>query len=261
MWKKQKTGFTLIELLVVIAVISILLSALTPSLNRAKEAGKRAVCLYNTRNLAIAVLNYCQDNDGFFPSCNSGQNGPNCKGWVTTVLDKGMYVFPIPTSPIEVQLKSLRQGSIYPYIETEGVYHCPVAKITETRTYSMFVSINVGSAWLGPNITKLNEIRNSGSRGLFIDDYMDNWDADWTIYYDRPQWWNPIPMRHGKGTVLSCADGHSEWWDWKDSRTVEIAKLSWADAESKRGTALFNQPDNPDLIKSQMTTWGRLGYK
>lgn len=254
-------AFTLIELLVVVAVISLLLSVLVPTLDRAKEGGKRAVCLQNTRTLAMATLNYCQDNDGFFPSCNSGQYTPTCRGWVSTVLENGAVVYPVPSSPLEVQLKSLRLGVLYPYIETEGSYRCPVAKKNETRTYSMFVSINVGSSWLGLNITKLSEIRNSGSRGLFIDDYMDNWDADWTIYYDRPQWWNPIPMRHGKGTVLSYADGHSEWWDWKDTRTLEIARLSWAEAESKRTTALFNQPDNPDLIKSQMTTWGRLGYK
>jgi prepilin-type N-terminal cleavage/methylation domain-containing protein len=259
--KMGPRAFTLIELLVVIAVISILLSTLTPSLNRAKEAGKRAVCLQNTRTLAIATLNYCQDNDGFFPSCNSGQNAPTCKGWVSTVVYNGATIYPTPADPIEVQLKSLRHGSLYPYVETEGSYHCPVARSTETRTYSMFVSINVGSAWLGPNITKLNEIRNSGSRGLFIDDYMDNWDADWTIYYDQPRWWNPIPMRHGKGTVISCADGHAEWWDWKDSRTVDLARLSWADAESKRTTDLFYQPDNPDLAKAQRTTWGKLGYK
>ncbi len=259
--KKTPRAFTLIELLVVIAMIGLLLSVLIPTLNRAKEAGKRAVCLENTKSLAVATLNYCQDNDGFFPSCNSGRNDPTCKGWVSVVLVNGTYVYPVPSSPMNVQLESIRKGSLFPYIETEGTYRCPVAQKTETRTYSMFVSINVGSEWLGPNITKLNEIRNSGSRGLFVDDYMDNWDADWTIHYNQPRWWNPIPMRHGKGTVISCADGHSEWWDWKDLRTVEVARLSWAQAESKRDTALFYQPNNPDLIKSQMTTWGRLGYK
>ncbi len=259
--KKGTRAFTLIELLVVIAVIAILLGILIPGLNRAKESGKRAVCFQNTRTLSTAALLYCQDNDAIFPSCNAGQNTATCKGWVSMVLYQGSYVYPFQTDPIEIQLESLRNGSLYPYIEAEGSYHCPVAKKTETRTYSMFESINLGRDFQGgPIVTKLGEIRNTGARGLFIDDYMDNWDADWTISYIEPRWWNPVPMRHGKGTVLSFADGHSEWWAWKDTRTVEIARLSWAEAESQRTSGPFFQPNNPDLIRSQMATWGRLGY-
>jgi prepilin-type processing-associated H-X9-DG protein len=209
----------------------------------------------------MAALSYCQDNDAIFPSCNAGNNLPNCKGWVTRILLNGAYVFPFPTDPIEKQLESIRNGCLYPYIEAEGSYHCPVAKKNETRTYSMFESINLGSDWLGPTVTKLSDLRNTGARGLFIDDYMDNWDADWTIYYDQPKWWNPVPMRHGKGTVLSFADGHSEWWAWKDTRTVNLARLSWEEQESKRDIdPAFIQPNNPDLIRCQMATWGRLGY-
>lgn len=48
---RQLFGFTLIELLVVIAIIAVLMAVLLPSLNRAREAGKRAACLNNTRSL------------------------------------------------------------------------------------------------------------------------------------------------------------------------------------------------------------------
>ncbi len=42
---RRPTGFTLIELLVVIAVVAVLLAILLPSLNRAREAGRRAACM------------------------------------------------------------------------------------------------------------------------------------------------------------------------------------------------------------------------
>ncbi|MCM8541100.1 MAG: prepilin-type N-terminal cleavage/methylation domain-containing protein [Lentisphaeraceae bacterium] len=50
--------FTLIELLVVIAIIGILSSILIPSLSRAREKGKRAVCLSNLKQLGICFMLY-----------------------------------------------------------------------------------------------------------------------------------------------------------------------------------------------------------
>ena len=60
-------AFTLIELLVVVAVIAILASMFLPALARSKEAGKKARCTSNLRQVYLAVGMYADDNDGYLP--------------------------------------------------------------------------------------------------------------------------------------------------------------------------------------------------
>ncbi|MDD7984952.1 prepilin-type N-terminal cleavage/methylation domain-containing protein [Lentisphaera marina] len=59
--------FTLIEILVVVAIIGILASLLLPSLSRARERGKAAVCLSNLKQVGVGTYMYTEDNENLFP--------------------------------------------------------------------------------------------------------------------------------------------------------------------------------------------------
>ena len=81
----KRNKFTLIELLVVVAIIGILASLLLPSLARARESGKRAVCKSNLHQIGIAIYNYADSNNDKIPD-NYGTSNAH---WRFTILENG----------------------------------------------------------------------------------------------------------------------------------------------------------------------------
>jgi len=70
---RRLKGFTLIELLVVIAIIGILAAMVFPVFARARESARKAVCLSNVKNIALAVQMYLADNNDTLPPLETRQ--------------------------------------------------------------------------------------------------------------------------------------------------------------------------------------------
>src|SRR5712691_2053452 len=92
---ERRKGFTLIELLVVIAIIAILAAILFPVFAQARDKARQTTCLSNTKEMALAILQYTQDYDETFPrDTYDGQ-------------------------------KTWWMDYVQPYIKSEAIWRCP----------------------------------------------------------------------------------------------------------------------------------------
>jgi prepilin-type N-terminal cleavage/methylation domain-containing protein/prepilin-type processing-associated H-X9-DG protein len=124
----RRRGFTLIELLVVIAIIGILAAMVFPVFARARESARKAVCLSNVKNIALAIQMYLADNNDTLPPKESRpevQEWFDVKGW-TQWGDGGWSCTETPglANPYLNWVVVLDE-----YIKNRDVWRCPSAKV------------------------------------------------------------------------------------------------------------------------------------
>src|SRR5438128_1859621 len=74
-WQARRRAFTLVEMLVVISIIAVLAALLLPYVNMAREAGRRASCSNNLRNLGLAAQQF-DSAKGYYPASRTFLNDP-----------------------------------------------------------------------------------------------------------------------------------------------------------------------------------------
>ena len=259
----KQQGFTLIELLVVIAIIAILMAVLMPALARVREQGKRAACMGQLKQLTLAWIMYADENDGKIVNGATGFSNQNM-AWGDH-RNELAWVDGFARNDWDAQLQAIRDGALYPYLKNEDIYRCPTGRRGEALTYSIMFSMNaVNHPWVqgvqGAHVKKISEIvPNTAMRLVFIDEGYMTSDA-YAVYYDREQWFDSPPVRHGDGTTLSYADGHADHWKWKGTDTIKHAR-----DEENTGPQVGRTPQTDegfqDLYDMQRGCWGKLGYQ
>ena len=267
----SKKGFTLIELLVVIAIIALLLAIILPALNKVKMQAKTVICSVNCRSLSTAWNTYAMENDDKIVSSYTGYSsffnelsfGPpvDCPnpwiGWAgyTDLSDS--------TLAKERQLKAIKMGKLYPYLETPKVYRCPASRKYEIIGFTIPDLLGHpdpdGNWTFGgqPTVYQMSEIKSPGSRIVFLDEGYVSF-GGYTIYYHEPWWHDVPPVRHNNGITLGYIDGHAEFYKWRDKDTIELGEK--ADQGVNIGGPPYMDPGNPDLMMMQRGIYGKLGY-
>lgn len=285
--KKIEKAFTLIELLVVIAIIALLLSILLPGLQRAKEAGMRAVCLSDLHQLGLSWVLYAEEskglivNGGTSPMQNLGGSpikygwwpgySPSWVGWMKPAtalpIQEGSTSVSSYGTTLQEQLEEIKIGLLYKYSNNLKSYKCPVGRPGNERTYSIVDSMN-GWDWApwglkGDFIRKIAQVKRTSERMVFLDCGEQSY-ASWSLQPPPAiQWIEPAQSRHSDGTTFSFVDGHSEYWKWTHANTKMIGKWSLFRYFLTSGSAWYYPsispgPDpNPDYLRLQKAIWGK----
>ena len=254
----------MIELLVVIAIIAVLMAILMPTLNRAREQGKRAACLSNLKQLMLAWGMYADDNDEKIVMASTREQHETTWGGTQSKPYKCWvyYIDPAVYSE-EERLQAIRAGGLYKYIKNEKLYKCPTGIRGEVVTYAIPDVLNghriSDISTRGLVIKKRVDISRPSERIVFLDEGELS-PSSWTIWYSEPRWWDKPSSRHGVGTNFAFADYHAEYYKWRDPRTMDIARMTRSEYVPSKGT-LSHQPDNADLRWIQRRVFGKIGYE
>lgn len=261
---RKRVAFTLIELLVVIAIIAILASLLLPVLSRAKDKGYGAIDLNNNRQVMIAMTMYTQDHEDYMPA----------PGWGTGRAS-WLYGAGFPRGGngatdqmVARQLESVKKGQLWPYLETEKVYICPLdfkeQKGSKKRLFNQRVVYLSSYVWNG-SIISYGRLANANTHKLssFKSHYILQWEGDelnpffFNDVSSRPD--RGISQRHGTiaakdfrrnaggGAHVGTFGGSARYITYTEYYALAGAPMTSGAAlsDSALPNALWNDPQDP----------------
>jgi prepilin-type N-terminal cleavage/methylation domain-containing protein/prepilin-type processing-associated H-X9-DG protein len=113
----NRRAFTLVELLVVIGIIAVLIGILLPSLNKARRQAFTAQCQSNMRQIAMALINYINDNQGNLIPDTISKDAPFNDGWFWAGELLNQHYISAPNI--------YANGATTPVIPQTSVFRCP----------------------------------------------------------------------------------------------------------------------------------------
>ena len=150
----KRTGFTLVELLVVISIIAVLAGLLMPAIQAAREAARRAQCINNQRQVALATV-YHNDAKGYIPPLRAPVQPGNYQGFSTVTTD---------VDPNNAEATWV--GFLLPHLEQIPAWDqlkSGVAATVDAELYRLVLPVmQCGSGGISPGETRISYVSNAG---------------------------------------------------------------------------------------------------
>ena len=246
-----RRAFTLVEILVVIAIIGILSAILFPVFGRARENGRKTVCLSNMKQLGLAFQQYTQDSRGKYPLAANYQGwAPGNAHWVAgTAGENGKLAkdevngdFPYNDTPVPAPKANVEAGALYPYVKSTAVYICPSNRDGQLKglTYSMNCAVS------GLANTR---ILSPGDIVVLVDEQYANDGFFWATSDANST--DKLTQVHNGGGNLLFADGHAKYFPYDtfplDKSTTGLANKSRMTGSPRFHDRAFGSPSGSSL--------------
>ncbi len=219
---RSRRAFTLIELLVVIAIIAVLIALLLPAVQAAREAARRAQCVNNLKQLALAAQNY-HDTNGLFPS-GSYVFLPGGPGTTSGANENfSSFVRMLPFFEQQTVYNATNFSLTYEYVDNItlcnlklSVLACP----TDPWTPAQLTPAAPGFMQAVPTTGTWNENFTSyaGVEGTFIQRYMNI-----STYAGEQTSCNGIIFGDGNISIANITDGTSNTFIYGEKAHTKLA--------------------------------------
>jgi len=243
---RRKKAFTLIELLVVVAVIAVLIGVLVPALRKAKDMGRRVVCLSLINAYATANMIYTEQNNGYAVPFSQdaktghiGEYGYWDERWPENMEYRGYL-------SLSARVEIRDGGWEDPFLSPDELM-CPSQRYPRTEEDLEEVDAVIGwkirtsyalntELWAEGNANdlgvwypsdreyrghKLHQMRNPSGKLMFVDSnyYQTRYERAnylryWDLYGDtlNANNWAQVAYRHSEGASVAFFDGHVEYY-------------------------------------------------
>jgi prepilin-type processing-associated H-X9-DG protein len=231
----RTTTFSCTEAMIALVVIAILIALLLPAVPTAREFARRAQCMNNLKQIALALHNYHDKYGSLPPACVPGPDGKPWHSWRVLILPfieeqalYGQYNFNEPwNGPNNSKLAAARPA----------VYVCPSSPDRmSTQTTSYVAVVGPKTMWPGSKPRRFNEVHDGTSNTIMVVEaagmgipWMEPKDLEFDALPPTvegrvrlgPECPHPVngdffDIAEGGGANVAMADGsvHSQPWDF-----------------------------------------------
>ncbi len=203
--------FTLIELLVILGIIAILIALLIPARRGAPNAARRAQCVNNLKQIALALHNYEQTYNCLPPAHTVDAQGRPLHSWRTLILpyleQDQLYKTIDLSKPWDDPANAKARETSVP------VFQCPSASTGPSNMTTYLAIVAPGSCFLPETSRRLAEIADGQSSTLMLIEageeqaipWMAPTDADMALVVGLGQ---GSGLHHSGGTNACTVDGY-----------------------------------------------------